>query len=71
MGKHVEVVYFETGASKDLLDVADNRYLLDRNFFNSVWVIQRRPQHRRPNRKMKGNPGGPNHNPGFNPDYQS
>jgi uncharacterized LabA/DUF88 family protein len=56
MGKHVEVAYFESGASKDLLDIADNRYLLDRNFFNSVWVIKRREQPRRrpPMRKNKG-----------------
>jgi uncharacterized LabA/DUF88 family protein len=58
MGKHVEVAYFESGTSKDLLDVADNRYLLDRNFFNNVWVIKRRPQRRRPMgmRKAKGMP---------------
>jgi uncharacterized LabA/DUF88 family protein len=44
MGKHVEVAYFESGISKDLLDIADNRHLLDRNFFTDIWVIQRRPQ---------------------------
>jgi uncharacterized LabA/DUF88 family protein len=74
MGKHVEVAYFESGASKDLLEVADNRYLLDRNFFNNIWV--RRPQRRRPPmRKGKGMTGGsnpiagpnPNPNPNFNP----
>jgi uncharacterized LabA/DUF88 family protein len=68
MGKHVEVAYFETGTSKDLLDVADNRYLLDRNFFNSVWVIKRRPQKRRPMmRKGKGPLGIVNSNPNPNP----
>ncbi len=58
MGKHVEVAYFESATSKDLLDVADNRYLLDRNFFNGVWVInKRRPQRRREGRKGRGMPG--------------
>jgi len=47
MGKHVEVAFFEGGASKNLLDVADNRYLLDRVFFNDLWVIKRKQHHRR------------------------
>jgi uncharacterized LabA/DUF88 family protein len=38
MGKHVEVAYFETGTSKDLLNVADNRYLLNRSFFTGLWT---------------------------------
>jgi len=38
MGKHAEVAYFESGVSKDLLDVADNRHLLDRSFFRGLWV---------------------------------
>lgn len=41
MGKHVEVAYFETGASKDLLNVADNRYLLNRTFFTGLWTHRR------------------------------
>lgn len=49
MGKHVEVAYFESGGSKDLLDVADNRYLLDRAFFEGIWVSRRRL---RPYRQM-------------------
>ena len=65
MGKHVEVAYFESGISKDLLDIADNRHLLDRNYFSSLWVVKRRPQRRRPIRKSKGKPGpGQNINPG-------
>ncbi|HSW57950.1 MAG TPA: NYN domain-containing protein, partial [Dehalococcoidales bacterium] len=47
MGKHVEVAYFENGISKDLLDIADHRYLMDRNFFTSVWVIKQRPLRRK------------------------
>jgi uncharacterized LabA/DUF88 family protein len=72
VGKHVEVAYFEGGASKDLLDIADNRYLLDRNFFNSVWTIQHRLQRRRP-RKIKGMPIAPvsTPNPPFTSEFQS
>jgi uncharacterized LabA/DUF88 family protein len=80
MGKHVEVAYFENGISKDLLDVADNRYLLDRSFFESVWVIKRRPPQRRPMMRRAGKiiplplpkPNqGQNLNQGFNTDFQS
>jgi uncharacterized protein (TIGR00288 family) len=41
MGKHVEVAYFEGGASKDLLNVADNRYLMNRSFFSGLWAHKR------------------------------
>jgi|WetSurMetagenome_2_1015567.scaffolds.fasta_scaffold56023_4 uncharacterized LabA/DUF88 family protein len=73
MGKHVEVAYFESGISKDLLDVADNRYLMDRNFFNNIWVIKRRSQQRRrPMRKNKGISGqSPNPNPSPTPSPSS
>ena len=57
MGKHVEIAYFESGISKDLLEVADNRYLLDRSFFDTVWVAKRRPLRRRPLRRPKNLPG--------------
>jgi uncharacterized LabA/DUF88 family protein len=76
MGKHVEVAYFENGISKDLLDIADHRYLLDRNFFNSVWVIKQRPLRRKPpigkifpQPRFKPNPNlrpNINPNPGIN-----
>jgi len=46
MGKHVEVAYFESGVSKDLLDVADDRHLLDRGFFRGLWVSRRRTKRR-------------------------
>ena len=78
MGKHVEVAYFESATSKDLLDVADNRYLLDRNFFTNVWAIKRRPLHRRPMKKIRGGLPGPdnlghntNPNPAYNNGFQS
>lgn len=51
MGKHVEVAYFEKGVSKDLLNVADNQYLLDRSFFKGLWAGKRRSTRRR---KPKG-----------------
>jgi len=41
MGKHVEVAYFEGGVSKDLLNVADNRHLLNRSFFSGLWTRKR------------------------------
>jgi uncharacterized LabA/DUF88 family protein len=46
MGKHVEVAYFESNISKSMLDVADNRHLLNQEFFNGLWRagIKRRPR---------------------------
>jgi len=42
MGKHVEVAYFESNVSRDLLEVADNRHLMDQNFFKGVLRKRRR-----------------------------
>ena len=42
MGKHVEVAYFESNISKDLLEVADHRHLLKRSFFKGLWTSKRR-----------------------------
>ena len=47
MGKHVEVAYFESGVSKDLLEVADKRHTLDRHFFKGMWAGKRRTRNRR------------------------
>jgi hypothetical protein len=47
MGKHVEVAYFEGGVSKDLLNIADNRHLLNRSFFIDLWAGKRRAKRRR------------------------
>jgi uncharacterized LabA/DUF88 family protein len=47
MGKHIEVAYFERGVSKDLLDVADNLYLLNQAFFKDLWKRPRYPRHRK------------------------
>ena len=37
MGKHAEVAYFENSVSKDLLEVADFRHLLNPSFFKGLW----------------------------------
>ena len=44
MGKYVEVAYFETNVSRDLLDVVDNKHLLDRNFLKELWTRKRPPR---------------------------
>ena len=54
MGKHVEVAYFESGVSNDLLGVADNRHLLDKSFFSDLWAGKRRAKRRRVTREAKG-----------------
>lgn len=46
IGKHVEVAYFESGVSKDLLSVSDNRLLLNRSFLSSLWAKGRRVRRR-------------------------
>ena len=55
MGKHVEVAYFESNISKDLLTVADNKHLLDRNFFKDLWAHGKKPlPRRRKSRRLGG-----------------
>jgi uncharacterized LabA/DUF88 family protein len=54
MGKHVEVAYFESNISKDLLAVADNKHLLDRNFFKDLWARSKRPPYRRKGKRLVG-----------------
>lgn len=51
MGKHVEVAYFESNISKSMLDVADNRHLLNQEFFKGLW---RAGMKRRPRRGRSG-----------------
>jgi len=53
MGKHVDVAYFENGASRDLLNIADNRYLLDRSFFAGLWAPRHYAKHRKMGREDK------------------
>jgi uncharacterized LabA/DUF88 family protein len=57
MGKHVEVAYFESGVSKDLLDLADNRHLLNRSFFSGLWARKRYARRRRVSGEAKGKTG--------------
>ncbi|MBI2853728.1 MAG: NYN domain-containing protein [Chloroflexi bacterium] len=45
IGKHVEVAYFERNVSRDLLDVADYVYVLNRSFLEDLWW-SRRSKHR-------------------------
>jgi len=65
MGKHVEVAYFESNVSKDLLSVADHGHLLNRDFFKDLWAHKPRPHKRRGKRlggilPRVGNPEGTN-----------
>jgi uncharacterized LabA/DUF88 family protein len=53
MGKHVEVAYFESGTSKDLLNVVDNQHLLDRRFFQGLWAGKRSTRRRKLSREVK------------------
>jgi len=46
MGKYIEVACFESNVSKDLLDVADNKQVLDRDFFKSLWAHKSPPKRR-------------------------
>jgi uncharacterized LabA/DUF88 family protein len=57
MGKHVEVAYFESGISRDLLDIADNRHLLNRSFFSGLWVRKHYAKRRRVSIEAKGKAG--------------
>lgn len=40
-GKHVEVAYFETNISKELMELADIRHFLDRKYFDGLWSGRR------------------------------
>jgi uncharacterized LabA/DUF88 family protein len=42
LGKYVEVAYFESGVSRDIIGVTDNSHLLDRSFFVNLWASKRR-----------------------------
>ncbi len=54
LGKYVEVAYFESNVSRDILGVADDKHLLDRNFLKELWARKRPPRRRvkRPNMPM-------------------
>lgn len=40
-GKHVEVAYFETNISRELLELADVRHFIDRKFLEGLWTGRR------------------------------
>jgi len=52
MGRHVEVAYFESNVSRDLLEVADNRHPLNRDFFKGLWRVKK-PRARKPKVSQK------------------
>ncbi|MEE8372643.1 MAG: NYN domain-containing protein [Dehalococcoidia bacterium] len=54
MGKYIEVACFESNVSKDILSVADNKQVLDQNFFKGLWA------HKRPPRRRGRKPSVPN-----------
>lgn len=47
LGKYVEIAYFESVVSRDLLNIADYTHLLDRNFFIGLWAGKRRTKRKR------------------------
>lgn len=59
LGKYIEVAYFESNVSKDILDAADNKHLIDKEFLKNLWA-RKRPSRRRPRRPaaqaIKANP---------------
>jgi uncharacterized LabA/DUF88 family protein len=57
MGKHVEVAYFEKNISRELLDIADNRHLLNQRFLKGMWVGRRPQRHKAPSEAREGEPG--------------
>lgn len=52
MGKHVEVAYFENAVSKELLDMADNRHLLNEAFFRGLWAMGKHSRRRKTYKKI-------------------
>ena len=56
LGKHVEVAFFENVVSRDLLDVADNRHLLDRSFFAGLWAGKRYARRRKTATRIRNQP---------------
>lgn len=53
LGKHIEVANFVSNVSKDLIEIADIRHLLDRQYFNGIWSTAPtvRPPSNRPRRR--------------------
>lgn len=55
-GKHVEVAYFESNVSRDLLELADFRHPMDKAYFTDLWWGRSRNlrRRRRPTRSGSG-----------------
>src|SRR2546428_713300 len=56
-GKHLEVAYFESNASRDLLELADVRHPMDKAYFQDLWWGRSRNLRRR-RRPSRGSGGG-------------
>jgi uncharacterized LabA/DUF88 family protein len=56
LGKHIEVANFESNVSKDLIETADYRHILDRQFFSGIWstIPAARPINRPRRRRSRG-----------------
>ncbi len=46
MGKYIEVAYFESNVSKDILVAADNKHLIDKEFLKDLWARKRTSRRR-------------------------
>ena len=59
LGKYIEVAYFESNVSKDILEAADNKHLINKEFLKDLWA-RKRPSRRRSKRPaapaVKANP---------------
>ena len=58
LGKYVEVAYFESNVSRDLLDVADNKHLLNRDFLKGLWTHKRPPRRKGKRTSVTASRGG-------------
>jgi uncharacterized LabA/DUF88 family protein len=47
IGKFVEVAYFETAVSRELFEIADDRQLLNQEFFKGLWANDRYSKRKR------------------------
>ena len=57
MGKHIEVAYFETNISRELLDIADQRHLLDQKYLKGLWIGNRPQKRKAPSKAKVDQPG--------------
>ncbi len=55
-GKFVEVAYFETAVSRELFEIADDRQLLNQDFFKGLWASDRYGKRKRTFHRPKTTP---------------